>query len=403
MFPCLVAALGGLLFGYDFVVVGGAKPFYEPYFGIAGPEHAWAAGFAMSSAVLGCILGAVGFMWVPDRLGRRPSLFLASVFFTLCAILTAVSTGYWGFVGARVLGGLGIGIASNASPLYIAEMAPADKRGRLVALNQFTIIFGIGLAQFVNWVIFKTVPDTLMNWRLMFGVAVIPAVVFFALTWFIPESPKWLARRDREASEPVVSGRWKGVWGAVALGVFLAALQQWCGINVVFNYAEDVFRAAGFDVSGVMFNQVIGGIVNFIFTVLAMTLVDKVGRRPLMLLGCGGLAVVYAALGLSYYHGFKGVGVLALVLAAIACFALTLGPVVWVVLSELFPIRVRGTAMSIAVAALWMSCYGLTLTFPPINASCGAAGTFWLYGAICAAGFGVCARFLRETKGRELD
>ena len=402
LFPCIVAALGGLLFGYDFVVAAGAKEFYEAYLGIQ--NNAWASGFAMSSAVLGCILGAVGFMWVPDRLGRRPSLVLASIFFMVYAILTAFTTSFWGFVGARILGGVGIGIASNASPLYIAEMSPADQRGKMVALNQFTIVLGICLAQFINWVIYKTVPDTSLNWRVMFGVAFVPALVFFILTRFIPESPMWLARKEQGIrTTEVVEGRWTGVWGAVALGIFLAILQQWCAINIVFNYAEVVFKSAGFNVSSTMFNQVIGGAVNIVFTILAMSLVDKVGRRPLMLFGCGGLAVIYAALGLCYNRGLTGVGVLVLVMAAIACFALTLGPVVWVVLSELFPIKVRGIAMSIAVAVLWVSCFSLELTFPPIKAKCGLDVTFWIYGAICLFGFAICAVFLHETKGKELD
>ena len=188
----------------------------------------------------------------------------------------------------------------------------------------------------------------------------------------------------------------------LALGVFLAAFQQWCGINVVFNYAEEIFRAAGYDVSGVMFNQVITGAVNCVFTLAAMLLVDMWGRRPLMLLGAGGLAVLYAVLGACYFFEVKGLAVLVVVMAAIACYAMTLAPITWVVLSEIFPDRVRGTAMSVAVASLWISCFGLTLTFKPIDAALGAAGTFWLYAAICVLGFVVVALFLRETKGRDL-
>ena len=197
--------------------------------------------------------------------------------------------------------------------------------------------------------------------------------------------------------------RWRSVWPILALGVFLAAFQQWCGINVVFNYAEEIFKAAGYDVSGVMFNQVITGVVNCAFTVAAMCLVDKWGRRPLMLLGAGGLAVLYTILGCCYHFEVKGVAVLVVVMAAIACYAMTLAPITWVVLSEIFPDRVRGTAMSVAVASLWVSCFGLTLTFKPINEALKAAGTFWLYAAICVVGFVVTAFFLKETKGRELN
>ena len=400
---CLVAAMGGLLFGYDWVVVGGAKPFYEPWFGLTGPDKAWESGFAMASAVFGCMIGAVGFMWLPDRFGRKSSLLLAALFFTASAVWTALAMSFWSFIGARVLGGLGIGIASNVSPVYIAEMAPADRRGRLVAMNQFTLVIGIILAQLVNWIVYRTVSDVNLNWRVMFGAETVPAALFLVLALFIPESPKWLATRGAEAADRAVPRKWKGTAGVLALGVFLAVFQQWCGINVVFNYAEEVFRSAGYDVSGVMFNQVITGAVNCVFTVAAMLLVDRWGRRPLMLMGSGGLAVIYGILGACYHFHVTGLGVLAVVMAAIACYAMTLAPIVWVVLSEIFPTRVRGTAMAIAVAALWVGCYTLTLTFPPLNAALGASGTFWTYGAVCAVGFVVVKLFLKESKGKELE
>lgn len=413
---CMVAAMGGLLFGYDWVVIGGAKPFYEPYFGIAGETMAWRASFAMSSAVLGCIGGAIGLGWFPDRFGRKPSLLLAAVFFTVSALWTAFATGYWSFIAARILGGVGIGLASNVSPVYIAEVSPAEMRGRLVSVNQFTIVIGIILAQLVNYVVFRQTAAEI-SWRIMFGAETVPAALFLVLAFLIPESPRWMSA-GRLAPGGKASGcahegggmlavarmlfeRRTG--GVLALGVFLAAFQQWCGINVVFNYAEEIFKAAGYDVSGVMFNQVIVGIVNCVFTVVAMCLVDRWGRRPLMLLGAGGLAVLYAILGGCYFFEVKGLAVLVVVMAAIACYAMTLAPITWVVLSELFPDRVRGTAMSVSVAALWISCFGLTLTFKPINVAFGASGTFALYAAICVAGVLVVARFLRETKGRELE
>ena len=407
MMICLVAAMGGLLYGYDWVVIGGAKPFYEPFFGLDDPAKAWEAGFAMSSAVLGCIGGAVGLGWLPDRFGRKLSLILSAVLFTVSAIWTAFAGGHASFVAARILGGFGIGLASNVSPVYIAEVSPPESRGRLVSVNQLTIVLGIIFAQLVNYIVFRTAPgDT--SWRIMFGAEAVPAALFLVLAFFIPESPRWNGRAasmmpPNEAVSSKPPYRWRGVWPILALGVFLAAFQQWCGINVVFNYAEEIFKAAGYDVSGVMFNQVITGVVNCVFTVAAMCLVDKWGRRPLMLLGAGGLAVLYSIIGGCYYFEVKGIVVLVVVMAAIACYAMTLAPITWVVLSEMFPDRVRGTAMAVAVASLWTSCFGLTLTFKPINVSLGAAGTFWLYAAICAVGFLVVARFLRETKGRALS
>ena len=280
-------------------------------------------------------------------------------------------------------------------------------RGRLVSLNQMTIVLGIIFAQLANYLVFRAVTSDI-SWRVMFGAETVPAALFLVLAFFIPESPRWgQERRSAYDSNAGILAVVRLLFerrtlAVLVLGVFLAAFQQWCGINVVFNYAEEIFKAAGYDVSGVMFNQVITGVVNCVFTIAAMCLVDKWGRRPLMLLGAGGLALLYAILGCCYHFEVKGVAVLIVVMAAIACYAMTLAPITWVVLSEIFPDRVRGTAMSVAVASLWISCFGLTLTFPPINASLGAAGTFWLYAAICVAGFLVIARFLKETNGQEL-
>ena len=417
MMVCLVAAMGGLLFGYDWVVIGGAKPFYEPYFGLNDPSKAWESGFAMGSAVLGCIGGAIGLGWLPDRFGRKPSLIFAAICFTVSALWTAFATGYWSFIAARILGGVGIGLASNVSPVYIAEVSPPEMRGRLVSLNQMTIVLGIIFAQLANYLVFRTVTDDI-SWRVMFGAETVPAALFLVLAFFIPESPRWGSERqqayDSKEGQQAYDNKAgmlavvrllfeRRTMSVLALGVFLAAFQQWCGINVVFNYAEEIFKAAGYDVSGVMFNQVITGVVNCAFTVAAMCLVDKWGRRPLMLLGAGGLAALYTILGCCYHFEVKGVAVLIVVMAAIACYAMTLAPITWVVLSEIFPDRVRGTAMSVAVAALWISCFGLTLTFKPINEALKAAGTFWLYAAICVVGFVVTAFFLKETKGRELN
>ena len=408
MMVCVVAAMGGLLFGYDWVVIGGAKPFYEPYFGLADPAKAWEAGFAMGSAVLGCIGGAIGLGWLPDRFGRKPSLIFSAICFTVSALWTAFATGYWSFVAARILGGVGIGLASNVSPVYIAEVSPPEMRGRLVSLNQMTIVLGIIFAQLANYLVFRTVTSDI-SWRVMFGAETVPAALFLVLAFFIPESPRWGQGRqqayDSKAGMLAVVRllfEWRTLT-ILALGVFLAAFQQWCGINVVFNYAEEIFKAAGYDVSGVMFNQVITGVVNCAFTIAAMCLVDRWGRRPLMLLGAGGLAVLYTILGCCYHFEVKGVAVLIVVMAAIACYAMTLAPITWVVLSEIFPDRVRGTAMSVAVASLWISCFGLTLTFKPINVAFGAAGTFGLYAAICVVGFAVIACCLKETKGKELN
>jgi len=445
---CLVAALGGLLFGYDWVVIGGAKPFYEPFFGLTGDANTWYAAWAMSSALAGCLIGALTSGAVSDRFGRKRLLILAALMFTASAIWTALSQTYTLFIMARILGGIGIGLASNVSPMYIAELSPAHMRGKFVSINQLTIVIGVLAAQIANYLIYEYAPlpdDASLSvivdswngqrgWRWMFAAETIPASLFFMLALFIPESPRWLIKQSRtqeamdvltcvggqayaQAEVADVEDTLKGernvvcysnllqpkLFKIVALGVFIAVFQQWCGINVIFNYAEEIFKAAGYDVSGLMFTIVITGIVNLIFTFVAINTVDRWGRRPLMLLGAAGLMVTYGVLGGCYHFGVKGLPVLLVVLVAIACYAMTLAPITWVLLSEIFPNRIRGAAMSVAVSALWIACFALTITFKPINAALGPAKTFWLYGVICLVGFVVMFFKVPETKGKTLE
>ena len=268
----------------------------------------------------------------------------------------------------------------------------------------------------------------------MFAAETIPAALFFLLALFVPESPRWLLKQSRTTKAKNILARIGGEKYAAAemadieqtlkgehntvhyaelfkpkmlrilgLGIFIAMFQQWCGINVIFNYAEEIFRSAGYDVSGMMFNIVITGIVNLVFTFVAIMTVDRWGRRPLMLLGAGGLMITYGILGGCYYFGLQGPIVLTVVLTAIACYAMTLAPITWVLLSEIFPNRIRGAAMSLCVSALWVACFGLTVTFKPINVALGAAGTFWMYGAICLVGFIVLYLWAPETKGKSLE
>ncbi|NQV33487.1 MAG: sugar porter family MFS transporter, partial [Phycisphaeraceae bacterium] len=401
---CVVAAMGGLLFGYDWVVIGGAKAFYEPFFQIS--DNKVMQGWAMSSALVGCLFGAVISGMMSDRFGRKRLLILAGFMFTLSAIGTALSRDFTSFNIYRWIGGLGIGLASNLSPMYIAEVSPAHMRGRFVSINQLTIVVGILAAQLVNWQIAQPVADNATldmireswngqtGWRWMFGSETIPAALFFLLMFMVPESPRWLAKygRDTEAlgiltrvggqahaeqemaeikttlaSEEIGHVRFKdllepGLLKIVGLGVFLAVFQQWCGINVIFNYAQEVFKAAGYGVSGIMFNIVITGLVNLVFTFVAIFTVDRFGRRILMLIGAGGLAGIYAVLGFLYYQQSTGIHMLILVLLAIACYAMSLAPITWVVISEIFPNRIRGAAVSVAVFALWLACTVLTFT-----------------------------------------
>jgi sugar porter (SP) family MFS transporter len=440
----LVSAMGGLLFGYDYVVIGGAKPFYERFFDITGSPHL--QGWAMSSALIGCLFGALGSGYLSDLYGRKLPLITAAALFTIGALGTGSVNDYNAFILFRLICGLGIGLASAISPMYIAEISPAAYRGRLVSINQLTIVIGILAAQIMNYLIAEKVPtgstdemilqswNGQMGWRWMFWAGTFPALIFLVLSFFIPESPRYLVKKGKkEAALAIlerIGGRnhaqqeyaeiadtihassskieWKilssgKVRPVLVLGIVLAVFQQWCGINVIFNYADEIFASAGYSVGEMLFNIVITGSVNLLFTFIAIRAVDSWGRRKLMLLGAAGLSVIYLLLGASYYFELKGMAILVLVLAAIATFAMTLGPVTWVVLSEIFPNSVRGTAMAIATTSLWVGCFVLTYTFPILNRLLNASGTFWLYTVICLSGFLYILKNLPETKGQSLE
>lgn len=484
----LVAALGGLLFGYDWVVIGGASKFYEAHFHLTDTAATVAAdasfwlklkanalspvGWAQSCALLGCLLGAIVSGGLSDRFGRKPILIAAAANFVISSVGIAFAGTFTNFVLWRILGGVSIGLASNISPMYISEVAPAAKRGLLVAINQLTIVIGILAAQFINWWIAQPVPaelsamlealkplkgaahDDALNtylvtmaqtwngttgWRWMFAACAVPSIFFFITSLLVPESPRWLckaglhdrARRvlDRiggpeyaAAEMAAIKGTLvhedkhvrfhelfeKRVLAVLGLGIFLAVFQQWCGINVIFNYASEIFTQAGFDMNDALTSIVATGVVNLAFVFVALATVDRLGRRPLMLFGFAGLAVIYVGIGLCYQLKGGGTAVppylfLTLVLAAIAIYSMSLAPVVWVLISEIFPNRIRGTAMSIAVSFLWIACFILTYTFPILKSLLGVSVTFWIYAGICAFAFVVLLFRLPETKGKSLE
>ena len=436
-------ALGGLLFGYDWVVIGGAKPFYEIFFQLDSPAL---QGWAMSCALIGCLVGAITSGMLSNRFGRKKLLTLSALVFAASSLGTGLAHHFLVFVLWRMLGGCAIGLASGVSPMYIAEISPAHLRGRMVSLNQLAIVFGILLAQLVNWLIARPVPrgytpmqilsswNGQTGWRWMFAVTAVPSILFLIASLLVPESPRWLASRGHSEraqrvlqklggnayaqqvmddfarasslEEPRTGLRnllSPGIFKLLLLGVGLAVLQQWCGINVIFNYAQEIFAAAGYQVSDILFNIVITGAVNVVFTLLALGAIDRFGRRILLLTGVSGLALIYTLLGLLYHLHMQGKPMLFLVLAAIACYAMSLAPATWVVIAEIFPNRVRGTAVAVAVSALWIACFVLTYTFPLLNAALGAAGTFWSYAAICVAGLLFLFFKLPETKGKSLE
>jgi SP family sugar porter-like MFS transporter len=442
---CLISALGGLLFGYDWVVIGGAKPFYEPFFGITGNPAL--QGWVMSCALTGCLTGAVLSGWLSDGFGRKRLLILSAVLFIAASLGTGSAGSITAFILFRILGGIGIGLASNLSPMYIAEVTPGRTRGAFVSINQLTIVIGILAAQLINWRIAQPVPpdstaEQIMvswngqtGWRWMFYACAAPAGLFFLFMWFVPESPRWLAKKKDNhgrvkkilariggndyADAELVSIKQTlnissektnfkalfqpGLSKLLILGVVIAVFQQWCGINVIFNYAQEIFSNAGYSVSDILFNIVITGSVNLVFTFVGMLTVDRLGRKALMLLGAGGLAGIYAILGCMYFFHLQGLPLLIMVVMAIACYAMSLAPVTWVILSEIFPNRIRGAAMSVATVSLWAACFVLTYTFPLLNQLLKASGTFWLYGIICVLGFWFILKKLPETKGKSLE
>ena len=409
-FICMVSAMGGLLFGYDWVVIGGAKPFYESFFGIG--DDPIMQGVAMTTALVGCLVGAMIAGGMADRYGRKPLLMLSAVLFTVSALATGWYDDFTMFNIARFIGGVGIGVASALAPMYIAEVSPAEIRGRMVSLNQMTIVLGILSAQIVNMLIGTGVEESWGRewaWRWMFWAETVPAGLFLILSFFIPESPVYLKNKENgnmnqtSASVPFCTLFSSPYRNIVFLGLFIAVFQQWCGTNVIFNYAQEIFVSAGFDVDGMFINIVITGIANVLFTFVAMGTVERWGRRTLMLIGAGGLCLIYLILGTCYYMQMTGVMMVVLVVAAISCYAMTLGPITWVLLSEIFPSRIRGIAMGTCTFALWVGCCTLTFSFPSMNAALGSSGSFWIYSAICCCAFIFLYRRCPETKGRELE
>ena len=413
-FICAVSAMGGLLFGYDWVVIGGAKPFYELYFSIG--DSPLLQGVAMSTALIGCLIGAMVAGAAADKYGRKPLLMMSAVLFTVSAIGTGLFNDFTLFNIARFVGGVGIGVASALAPMYIAEVSPAEIRGRMVSLNQMTIVLGILAAQIVNMLLARDTSVTTeqawnveWGWRWMFWAETLPAALFLVMSFFIPESPVYLKVKAATVSQQTeqkagLKELFQHKYGKVLLlGLVIAVFQQWCGTNVIFNYAQEIFTGAGYDVDGMFIDIVITGIANVIFTIVALYTIEKWGRRTLILLGAGGLGMIYMILGTCYFFEVKGVLMVALVVAAISTYAMTLAPVTWTLLAEIFPNRVRGIAMATCTFALWVGCCTLTFSFPSMNAALGSSGSFWIYSAICICAFAFLWRRCPETKGKSLE
>ena len=434
----MVAALGGLLFGYDTAVISGAIGFLQEHFELDATMKGWAA----SSALVGCFIGVAFAGELNDRLGRRVALLIAAFLFFVSAIGTAVPETFDQFIAFRAIGGLGVGIASMTSPMYIAEISPARIRGRMVSLNQFAIIFGMLVVYFVNYFIAGQ-GDEAWNlstgWRWMFGSESIPALLLLALMLVVPESPRFLFKLGREEEARRILERiddqfhaeceiveinaalqeesgslaqllQPGMRTVLVIGILLAVLQQVTGINVFLYYAPEILKSlSGAETDVALLQTVLIGIINLAFTVLAILVVDRLGRKLLMIVGATGMGICLTAIGLAVSADALGPWVLFFMLGYIACFAMSVGPVTWVILSEIFPTKIRGRALATATFFLWLANFIVSQTFPMMDENSwlieqfNHGFPFWIYAMFCLVLVLVMIFLVPETKGRTLE
>lgn len=449
----VVATLGGLLFGYDTAVISGTvsslDSFFVMPFGLDEMNANARLGLVVSSALIGCVIGGVFGGVVSKRLGRRNGLVLAAFLFLLSALGSAMPelflkpigeadhTFIYIFILYRIIGGIGVGLASMLSPLYIAEIAPAKSRGKLVSMNQFAIIFGMLVVYFVNYYISLQGDDTWLNtvgWRWMFASEVIPASLFLIMLFFVPDTPRSLVLKSKPEKALAVLTKVNNEENAkkilheiqntvtshsgnlfsfgitvVVIGVLLSVFQQFVGINVVLYYAPEIFKSMGSGTDVALLQTIIVGAVNLIFTVLAILTVDKFGRKPLMIIGAFGMALSMFALGTTFFMESVGIGALVFMLCYVASFAMSWGPVTWVLLSEIFPNKIRGKAMAFAVAAQWISNYLVSWTFPMMDKNSyllekfNHGFSYWVYGAMGLLAMFLVWKFVPETKGKTLE
>lgn len=423
-----VAALAGLLFGFDTAVINGALPFLRDEFHLGDAQLELVAG----ALLIGCIAGAALAGLVSDHLGRRRALIASAILFAAASIASAIPQALLQLEGARLAAGVAIGMGSVLAPMYIAEVSPPHIRGRLVSVNQLAIVSGILIAYYVNWQLAAAGSG---NWRWMFGLAAIPSIAFWLGLLTIPESPRWLAARHDEAGALRVLERVVPVEEAarelgqihaslaeesagsfadllrpalrrpVVLALALAVLCQITGINTIIYYGAILLREhAGRSASSAIGANVLIGVINFAGTIVAMAAIDRVGRRALLLAGSAGMGVALTALGFAFRQTNQSFSlIVALILAYVFSFAVSLGPGVWVFLSEVFPTAVRGRAMSMATMTIWIACLAVTLTFLTLIHLLTTSGAFWFYAALCAVTFVFVLRALPETKGRTLE
>jgi len=438
----VVATLGGLLFGYDTAVISGAEKSVQAYLinglGLGSLAH----GATISSALIGCIIGGSLSGIISSAFGRKKALFLAAILF----FLSALGSGFPEFLFFtkgeptmgllfmfnfyRIIGGIGVGLASAVSPMYIGEIAPADIRGRLVSINQFAIIFGMLVVYFVNWGIANGKPLEWINtigWRWMFVSEAIPAALFGLFLFFVPETPRFLALNNQDTKALNILTRINGPEQAkvifqdiklsvqkssaklfsygkiiILIGVLLSVFQQFVGINVALYYAPRIFESMGAEKDASMLQTVVMGLVNVVFTVIAIMTVDKWGRKPLLMVGSVGMAIGMFAIGALAFMKIIGISTLVFIIIYTASFMMSWGPICWVLISELFPNKIRGKAVAVAVAAQWAANYFISSTYPAMM-EFSSGLTYWFYGLMSIISFFFVWKMIPETKGKTLE
>jgi MFS transporter, SP family, arabinose:H+ symporter len=423
-----IAALGGLLFGFDTAVISGTTPFIKPYFKL---DDIW-LGWTVSSLLFGCIIGVVSAGKPGDIFGRKKTLMAAAFLFFVSALGSALATNLLVFILYRILGGLGVGIASMLSPMYISEISPAEKRGRLVSVNQLAIVIGILLAFISNALLVDT---GINNWRWMLAVMGLPALLFFIFLFFAPESPRWLvqkgfsgkaliilekvngneaARKELKAIEDSITeeedtGTFREVFSprmrpVLIIGVFLCVFSQITGINSIMYYAPVIFQSIGSGASSAVTQTAIIGGGNLIFTFVAISLVDRLGRKPLLIGGVSGMIVSLTSIAAAFFlNRTEGYIILVLILMYIASFSASVGAVTWVIVSEIFPNKLRSKAMSVSIVSLWMANFLLILVFPLMLNRLGGAASFLFFDVMCVILLLFIIIKLPETKGKSLE
>ena len=425
-FICLIATMGGLMFGFDIAIISGAVPFIQPYFGWNELQLGW----GVSSLLVGAIIGAFGSGVLTDKYGRKKILIVVALFFALSCTITAIATTSMLFISARLIGGLAVGAASVLSPMYVAEVAPARNRGMLVAIYQLTIVFGILCSYTINY----WLHDAVNNWRWMFATGVVPSVIFFTGLFFIPESPRWLYKAGRKEdslkvltriggeslargeideiarsldnnSAPVSGGELfrPAARKVMVVGFLLAVLVQVSGINTVIDYAPKILLAAGVEIKNALLQTSLIGLINFIFTFVAILFIDKVGRRRLYLIGSMGMAVTLVMLAVSFFMKMEGFFTLVCIILFISFFSSCIGPVFWTLISEIYPNRIRGKALAFASFTQWIFNFLVVLLFPHFLASVGGTATFLFLALMSLLQWLFTYMYVPETKGKSLE